>query len=739
MKEQWARIKSRLSRGGRKLQESGLGDKARRAAKAAAKGAVKGTVKGTVAVLRAAGSKREVRLSQLVKSVGAKLFLIFFVSILFFVLTVGLTSYSISKGVIQTKVGEASEGTISQAGQKLDLMYAVYEDLSMQVMLDGFIKDALVKSADMDKGSFDFLQLRRELGERLNVFAFSNKTLKSIYLFDSKGELLSSVGGSMSPAKKVSEEVWFKKAVEEGGRPYWMETNPKGYSDGIGFGGTPTYGLSRLLRDTTSSGVQAVLMMEIQGETLSKEVAEIDMGDGGRTLIVNPELKTISAVDNGLIGQDSALGVTKEKLNEAKGSLLSDKEDTQIVYYKSEKTGWLLVGSMPVDQLVKDAKKIFTMTWVMAVIAMIMAVGIGYFIIRMIGRPLVLLRNLMKEGEQGNLTVRMEVKSEDEIGQLGRSFNEMMEKITVLVRQTNHSAQEVLDTAAELSDVSKKTASSAKEIAVATEEIAGGATSLAMESERGNELTYQISTQMKSVVEANVVMGTSASEVQHSSKQGIEYMSELIGKTNTTETMTRSMVEKVDNLKESTGSIVKILDVLRSMTKQTNILSLNATIEAARAGEAGKGFMVVADEIRKLADQSKQSIDIVGQITAKIQKEIEETVGVLSQAYPIFQEQISSVKEAGSIFQQVDEQMGSLIGRLSEVTESISQLESSQLVLTDAMANVSAVAEESSATSEQVASLSSEQLGVSTGLVRLSEKLEQLSNSLKESLTKFQV
>ena len=82
------------------------------------------------------------------------------------------------------------------------------------------------------------------------------------------------------------------------------------------------------------------------------------------------------------------------------------------------------------------------------------------------------------------------------------------------------------------------------------------------------------------------------------------------------------------------------------MTKQTNILSLNATIEAARAGTAGKGFMVVADEIRKLADQSRQSIDVVGQITETIQREIDETVNVLSDAYPIFQEQISIGKRS---------------------------------------------------------------------------------------------
>src|SRR5690606_8652605 len=132
--------------------------------------------------------------------------------------------------------------------------------------------------------------------------------------------------------------------------------------------------------------------------------------------------------------------------------------------------------------------------------------------------------------------------------------------------------------------------------------------------------------------------------------------------------------------------------------------------------------MVVADEIRKLADQSRQSIDVVAQITAKISGEIEETVLVLSDAYPIFQERIGSVKEANSIFVTVQEQMGHFASKLEDVTNSVEELNQSQSVLAVAMTNVSAVAEEASATSEEVASLSSEQLAISEGLVQLSEK-----------------
>lgn len=680
---------------------------------------------------------KNLKLQHVMKSVGIKLFLIFFISILFFVLTVGLTSYSISKGIIQTKVADASEQTIAQAGQKLDLLFGVYEDLSMQVLLDNDLKALLTDMDSMNKGSYDYLQLRQKVGDKLNIYSYSNKTLKGIYLIRPTGEPLASTGSSFA-SDNLAQQDWFKKIMDNNGKATWLESRVKGFGDGTG-GGTPTFGVGRVLKNTSTNNVQAVLLMEVNLDAIGNELAQIQMGEGGQTVMLSPDQKLVYDADRAKIGQDNSLGITKDALSQDKGHLQNDKKDMQLAYYKSTKTGWYLVGAMPVAELVRDAKTIFGMTWVMAFIAMIIAVVIGYFIVRMIGRPLVTLRNLMKEGEQGNLTVRMKVTSEDEIGQLSLSFNEMMEKITALVQQTNNSAQEVLDTATELSEASKKTATSAKEIAVATEEIANGASSLAVESERGNELTHNIAVQMKSVVDANVVMGTSAADVQKSSEQGITYMNELIGKTNSTEAMTRSMVEKVDNLKESTRSIRKILDVLNNMTKQTNILSLNATIEAARAGAAGKGFMVVADEIRKLADQSRQSIEVVGQITEKIQKEIDETVSVLSQAYPIFQEQILSVKEADSIFKQVQTHMGGFISQLSEVTESISQLESSQMVLTEAMSNVSAVAQQSSATSEEVASLSSEQLNISSGLVKLSDKLEELSNSLKESLSRFRI
>lgn len=670
-----------------------------------------------------------------VKSVGTKLFLIFFVCIMLFVLCTGLFSYEISRRVIQDQVARASLDTISQLSEKQDLSFGQYERMTLQILMDSNLQNLIAAYNDPGLGAYDRLQNLQQISAKLTAYINSNPNLKSLHLYTDKGGKITSTGQGSGMAD-AGKEAWFQKTVEAGGKAVWLETRPQGYSDG-----SPAFAVARLIRGSTFSGPASVLLVEIKAESLSSDFTDIKLGDTGTVFMQGPDNKIISAISSEEAAQDSPLQLTEEEAAMDSNSLTRSFQgrESLIVYAKSRATGWLMVGAEPVGELVKGARKIQQMTIWISVLAALLAVLIGFAVMRTIGRPLTELANLMKRGEQGDLRVRVNFRRSDEIGQLGSSFNRMMEQISHLVRQTYESAAEVLNTASELSEASKKTATSAREIAVATEEIANGASSLALESEKGNELSQHIGQQMKNVVEANLNMGASASDVQSSSRKGTAYMAELIEKTGNTEEMTRAMVGRVARLKESTGSIRKIVDVLISITKQTNILSLNATIEAARAGAAGKGFMVVADEIRRLADQSRQSIQVVGEITETIQKEMDETVEVMSNAYPLFQEQMASVKEADIIFRAVQENMESFIAKLDEVSDSIRRLDESQLVLSEAMSNVSAVAQESSATSEEVASLSSEQMNVSEGLVKLSDKLEDLSNSLKEALSKFQI
>lgn len=683
-------------------------------------------------------AKGKIRLENPIRSVGVMLFLLFFISIVAIVVVVGLLSTQISKGIITTKVSDASEQTIVQSADKLDFFLENLETVSVQMMSDDTIAENLTKYKDKTLSAFDKLQAGSAVGNRLKNYVMANNKIADVNIVpitpDAEG-----YKSSTSMKDAVFTSAWFKEVKEADGKAVWLPTSKAGYVTTAN-----TFAVARVLRNIKSSTIEGILILEIKESALKEVLNGLSIGEGSQVAIVSPTNKIIwSAKSENMETSypiDIAGDAQKAGVESNHYEATVDGENNLVVYDQVSRSKWFLTGNVPVKELVKEADKISNLTWVMVLIAAVVAIILGLLVMRMIGSPLVAMRNLMNEGARGNLVVRMRSTGrKDEIGQLGNSFNLMMDQITHLVRQTNESAQEVLNTASELSDASKKTALSAKEIAVATEEIATGASSLAMEAERGNDLTGNINVKVNQVVAANQQMEASSSEVLKSSNQGKIYMSELITKTNTTEEMTRSMVGKVEKLQESTRSIRKILDVLNSMTKQTNILSLNATIEAARAGAAGKGFMVVADEIRKLADQSKQSIDVVAQITDTIQHEIKETVTVLSEAYPLFQEQISSVKYTDEIFKQVQERVSGFSVQLRDVTGSIEQLKESQAVLSDAMSNVSAVAEESSATSQEVASLSTEQLSISSGLVRLSEKLEELSNSLKESLSKFTI
>lgn len=662
------------------------------------------------------------------KSVGSKLFFIFFISIVTFVLTIGLISYSISKDVIAKNAAQSSIKVIELGQQSLEYFYSSMDKASVQITSDTIAKRMLFEIKSYDRNSYEYVSAVRQLNDRVLPIGLSTSAIKGISFFDMEGSQTILYGETAND--KSIDKGWIEPVHDLKGKSMWLQGGEHSFSTNANI-----IALARTISDPYTVDKKGILLIEMPLTELMKEITNVSLGTDGQLMVVTAKNKLINEIGDLKSGDNSPIQLSEEQINANKGSFESD--DKLVAFSKSKMSDWTLVGSVPLDVLTQDAGQIFELTIYMSIGAAIIAIFIGLMIIRMIARPLVNLTGLMREGSNGNLNIRSNYKSQDEIGRLGRSFDVMMQEITGLVKQTNQSAQEVLETALELSNTSKTTAIASREIAVATEQISGGAAGLAVESEKGSELTQYIGDKMKNVIDSNVSMGTAASEVRISSEQGIAYMQQLNTKTQATDQMIRSMVQKVDELKLSTQSIVKILDVLNRMTKQTNILSLNATIEAARAGDAGKGFRVVADEINQLAAQSRQSIDVVGQITETIQAGINDTVTVLASAYPIFQEQIEAVKEASLIFGQVEENMGGFINQLSTVSDSIVELDESQNVLSVAMMNVSAVAEESLATSEEVASLSSEQLAISENLVRLSDKLEELSNSLKQSLSKF--
>ncbi|WP_410767951.1 methyl-accepting chemotaxis protein [Fontibacillus sp. BL9] len=666
------------------------------------------------------------------KSVGARLFFIFFSATLIFVLSLGVISYQMSKNTIERNARQAHQQTVNQTAEKLDLLLQRYENSLQQSMFSNEIQDLVRQGSLKSTDARQKIVIKQKLTSVLGNWAFSNPGVLGVYLIPENDVMPSLTSGMNDEAflEGAKQAAWFKEALDSD-QPVWMTESED-----------PTSSLFRLANALPGSvGNSYVIVADIKSSVLTDELKKISLGDKSVAQLISGDQQLIAtSAASGQAGYEGVLSSVNAE--QERGSLqgkAANGKNSLTVYSTLGSAKWRLISVIPVEELFKDAQKILLTTYLSVLIVALIAIAVGFWMARTIAGPLNNMKVLMREAATGDLKVRMNFKSRDEIGELSLSFNEMMEQITGLVDQTGQTAMEVLETAHELGKASRKTAFSAKEIAAATEQIAVGASNLAQEAERGNELTEQMSEQMHLFVEVNREMGDSALGVGESSEQGLRRLNDLEHQTDLTGQKTGALVDKVNGLKDTTSSVLQVLEVMQNITKQTNILSLNATIEAARAGVAGKGFMVVADEIRGLAEQSRQSIEMVARITESIMAEMKETTTALAEVTPLFGRQMDAVKETGAIFQNVQEQMKVFIRRLDEVTSSIGQLNTTQTVLFDSMSNVSSVAQQSSATSEEVASLSGEQQEVSETLVHLSEKLEQASSALKEKLALFKL
>lgn len=666
-------------------------------------------------------------------SVGARLFIVFFAGTLLFTLSLGLFSYQISKTTIQNNARLTNQQTINQTADKLELVLKRYEDSLQQSLFNRDIQDMVRQASLKNTDSRQQIIIKQKVVAALGNWANANSGVVAVYLIPESDVMPNMISGmdSYGLLETAKEQEWYTSLVKSGGT-MWMSV-PTDHKDEIPY-------VFRIAKGFHSTGGRAyVVAADVKTSVLGDQLKEIDLGENAVVGIISKQLTPV-AVSSDRKAVEFDVSVLSEEDRTESGSQNGRRANGESVlntYSAFGDSGWTLMSTVPVSYLVKDTRVILLSTFIISIIVAVLALVIGLWMAKTIASPLKLMKHLMRQAAQGNLQVRMKEKGRDEIGELSSSFNEMMTQITSLVEQTTDTARAVLETAGELGRASRLTADSATEIVDATEQIASGAVDLAQEVERGNSLMEDIIVEMEHVVGTHQALGESSIKVSESSHKGILSLQELKDTTLLTEQKTNVLTDMVIRLQQTAFSVIKVLDVMQNVTRQTNILSLNASVEAARAGPAGKGFMVIAEEIRRLAEETRQSIDVVGQIVDSITNEMNDTVNTLSEVSPLYAHQIKVVQDTNQIFQSVQDQMGDFNDQLISVTTSIENLNKSQFTMSDAMGQVSAVAEQSSATSQEVASVCEYQKEVANKLVELSIELENASSKLQEKLGMF--
>jgi len=719
------------------------------------------------------------------KTIGTKLFLFFVLSMVVAVITVGLVSYFVSSKAMEEKVSEVAAQSLQQTSEKLDYLLNFYENISLQLTLDqDFIGDLTYRLNLIKAGTTENrMNVEAKIMDKLKQTATTNKVFIQLFdehlytQVDTGRDYVSAIFSSGNGTSAISfYEPYFESVIAGNGKAVWLGAIPKGEI------GSETVYISMGKMMKTNSG-NYLLFIEFKEEIIAEALANLELSSGQLPELINasgelvysdsPYVESGQASDIATEAQgdgqqhsgevenvvlpeeeladaqqgEAVVPVQLERrthgryqLPEAADTSGSYIEDGQlIVYSTSDRTGWSLIQGMPLAELTQGIDRILTITVILIAGAVAVSFVLGGMIARMISKPIREVSQLMREVERGNLTVRMQSNRSDEIGMLGQSFNQMADNVGSLIARTSGALDYVLSSAKTLQQVSQQMDTSAKEIAVATDEIARGADLLSTQSEEGSVHAASIEEEMSVLLDNNHIMQSHVIDVKHESNRGIKQMQTLLEKTTRGEALTRQTLERAEQLTARALEIGKILELLDNIAKHTNLLSLNAAIEASRAGEHGRGFMVVAKEIRQLADQSRDSIIVVNQIIASIVEDIEGTVQAMNDSYPIYKEQIAVARQVDTVFRDVDVRMNTFVEKINDTTDSVNKLHVAQSTLSEMMMHVSATAEQSTAISEEVASTSNNQLAISSELVQVSQQLHELSQELQSIVSQFQV
>lgn len=467
--------------------------------------------------------------------------------------------------------------------------------------------------------------------------------------------------------------------------------------------GKPTVTIGQAVRDS-SNQIAGILAFSLSLEMLSQSVDGIKVGNAGYGFIIDQNGFVLAHPDENLrmklnLVESSQLGyvgldeVGRKMLRNESGvhRITKPNGDKEIVAYTTipNSPGWDLGVVIPLNQLMGDVNHLLKVTIGIALGVIAVALLISAWLAGTISAPVALVSENLEVMAAGDLTRKVDIKSNDEVGLMGQAFNSMAEGLQNMVRS--------------LIDVVENSTSSSQELSATSEEYVA---SLEEVASTLNEFAQTISGVHQNAVEMN----TTAQRVGSLSDEGVAKMQHT---GDSMEQIRQSSLESkqvINELESSTYEINEVVSLISAIAEQTNLLALNAAIEAARAGEHGRGFAVVADEVRKLAEQTQTSIESIVPVVDRLRKGMQQAVSVTDRTNEDIEVGFGALKAAQDAFGAIEQNTRGMISLIHDVAEATAEIDSGGQELAATVEEQSASMQQIASTAQSLAAMA-EQLG----------------------------
>lgn len=650
------------------------------------------------------------------------------------IIALGVISYlKSSKGLIRA-YESSTEQSISAVANHLAFGFQMVESTALR-----FLNDTAVKRYTNSVSGDDVLENISNMESiRININSsmVGNEFIDSMSLIPAKGSYVISTISALSQVDGFYDELRADESYSNGSGGYWtsnqallIEKLGLEVDDMLAYVKTVSLSKGCVVINIDTSLIQDFLS-ELTAEN---SIVGLVTADNKEILTSNTELTDESFFATKQYYQDA---VNSESEN---GYSYVTYNDTEyfFIYHKISDTGFTICSMIPKSSIIREANDIKETTIVVVAVSLITALFVVIVLSNSISKS---VQRLMKEFEkvsEGDFTVDLTMHGRDEISTLANSLKQTLSKVRTLVQTAAETSMLVANSANDVTENTESMSQLAGEVNYSMHQITEAIESEAKEAQVCVNEMEVLSNKITLINNKVVDMQDFAHQTKDMVNSDIHMMKEINTCSEQTTHIMTELSSEMTNLETKSVSVNNFVEIINGIAEQTNLLSLNASIEAARAGEAGKGFSVVAEEIRKLSEESAAAANEIKKVADDITAKTKATSNRVGQAESTVVEQTKTINSMIEAFHSLNEGISNLFENLTEIAEETKNVSGARAATLDSVSTISASTEETYSASLNVDSVMQEQNSLVNKLKQLSSVLQEKSNELEQFLGTF--
>lgn len=507
-----------------------------------------------------------------------------------------------------------------------------------------------------------------------------------------------------------------------------------------------------------NSTLAGLVLARSDANKMSTVISDMGYGDNGYGYIINDEGTVMAHPDKSLVtemfnpikevGEDKSLtsvaALFTKILKEKQGvyEYTYDGKDIYSGYAAIPDTTWYYVVTADKKEVMSRLTDLTGIIIASFVISLVISTIITLILGNSIVNPIA--RTVKHAGKIANLDISSDMeekylKKKDEIGMLAGALQNIMQSFRGIIMELKSASAELTDTAGKMTEMSEESAASSQEISTTISELARAATNHAEHTQEGSLRAQDLGGAIEKNQKSFMSLNKATKKMVIMLEEGTGAMDTLRIRTEENNSAADEIREVITRTNESAQRIGQASEMISQIAEQTNLLALNAAIEAARAGEAGKGFAVVADEIRKLAEQSTSSTSEIDKIVEELQKNTNGAVRTIEKMTLAIGEQAQSVDNSQRSFEGISGAIHRANDAVDGLSKSGDEMEQVKMGIIETMESLSAIAEEDSASTEELSASLEEQTASLEEMATSSKTMDELATKLETIIRKFQV